>query len=265
MANLKKVSTAKPEDENTFEEEVNSFEMLAGYVDDEGTRHTSYSLREMTGKDQEAVSKNEVRNNPSKVVNILLTRCVTQIGEFTPKSLGAKKWEELIRDLYVGDQDSMLLELHRLSIGEEIESDNQCPNCKEHLKTFIEVDELEVTPFNGMDTIEFELPHGYRDKKGEIHKEGTMRRPKGLDREILVPLARTNLARAETVMLTRLSTFKSGKNIDEDIMGNLIVKDREYLRNLLQDNLFGVKHELEITCVHCDTKFKGSLNTLNFL
>lgn len=55
-------------------------EMLCGYTDKDGVKHTTYTLRDMTGRDEEAVSKPDVRQNPAKALNVLLSRCVTSIG-----------------------------------------------------------------------------------------------------------------------------------------------------------------------------------------
>lgn len=249
------------------EEDSQVFELLAGYKDKDGVTHREFTLREITGKDEEAIHKSDVKGNGSKIVSVLLSRCVTSIGTLTPKTMGKQRWEEIIKSLYTGDQDYMLIQLRKLSIGEEIEVNHVCPNkeCKAKLNTVLSVDELEVVPFSGERVIEFELPRGYKDKKGVLHKTGTMRLPTGLDREILTPLAKTNLAKAETVMLTRLCKFDDGAYVDDDVMGSLSIRDREYLQKLLQEHYFGVKLETEITCDSCGESFVGSFNASNFI
>ena len=280
MATLKsKAKVADIESEDLIEKAVSQefnladeddsqvYEMLAGYKDKDGVTHREFTLREITGKDEEAIHKSDTKSNGSKIVSILLSRCVTSIGTLTPKSLGKQKWEELIKSLYTGDQDYMLIQLRKLSIGDEVELNHVCPNkdCKAKLHTIVSVDELEVVPFSGERVIEFELPRGYKDKKGVVHKTGTMRLPTGLDREVLTPLAKTNLAKAETVMLTRLCKFDDGAYVDEDVMSSLSIRDREYLQKLLQEHFFGVKLETEITCDSCGESFVGSFNASNFI
>lgn len=250
------------------DEEDEVFEMLAGYKDENGVTHKEFTIREINGKDEEAIHKTDVKSNGSKVVSTLLTRCVTRIGTLTPKSVGGRaNWENIIKSLLTGDQDYMLIQLRKLSIGEEIEVNHVCPNpeCKTKLHTILDVDELEVIPFSGEREIAFELPRGYKDKKGVLHKTGTMRLPRGLDREVLTPLAKTNLAKAETVMLTRLCKFDDGAYVDEDVMGSLSIRDREYLQKLLQKHFFGVKLETEVICDSCGEAFTGSFNASNFI
>ena len=250
---------------NLAEDDEEVYELLAGYTDKDGVTHKEFTMREMTGRDEEAIHKGDVKNNSSKVASLLLSRCITSIGTLTPKSVGAKKWDDIIKSLYVGDQDYMLLQLRKISVGEELEVNHVCPNCKAKLKTTVPIDELEIKPFKGVKSIEFTLPRGYKDKHGEVHKTGTMRLPNGLDREILTPLAKSNLARAETVMLTRLCKFSDDMPIDESVMGDLSIRDREYLQKLLQEHNFGVSLETEVTCDSCGETFTGAFNATNFL
>lgn len=262
------VKEAVTQDVSLAEDESEVFELLAGYKDSDGVVHKEFTLREITGKDEEAIHKSDVKNNGSKVVSTLLTRCVTRIGSLTPKSVGGRSnWEDIIKSLLVGDQDYMLIQLRKLSIGNEVEVDHVCPNreCKAKLHTVVDVDELEVIPFSGEREVEFELPKGYKDKKGVLHRTGTMRLPTGLDREILTPLAKTNLAKAETTMLTRLCKFDDGAYVDDDVMSSLSIRDREYLQKLLQEHFFGVQLEVEVFCDSCGESFMGTFNASNFI
>lgn len=105
------------------------YSLLAGYTDKDGITHNTFTLREMTGADEEYVNRSDIKSNGAKVSTALLARCVTSIGTLTRKSVGGpKEWEDIIKHIYVGDRDVMLLELRRLSIGEEIEVTHTCPN-----------------------------------------------------------------------------------------------------------------------------------------
>lgn len=241
------------------------FEMPAGYLDSDGVLHKTFTIREMTGRDEEAISKSDLRQNGAKLITVLLERCVMSIGTLVKKEVGEIKWKEIIKSLYVGDQDYIVLKIRELSMGGEIEVTHICPNCKASMKTLLDVSELEVEPFKGERLIQFELPKGYRDKKGNVHTTGTMKLPTGYDREVLTPIAKKNVAQASTLMLTRLCKFDDGISVTEDVMRDLTVRDREYLQKLLQENLFGVNLEVDVTCVDCGEEFKGNLNSINFI
>lgn len=92
-----------------------------------------------------------------------------------------------------------------------------------------------------------------------------MRRPNGLDGELLTPIAKNNMAKAETALLTRLCKFDDGVHIDDSVMANLSVKDRNYLQKQLNDNFFGVNMSVDVMCDRCGESFKGSLNQTNFI
>lgn len=249
----------------TEDDEEEVYQLLAGYVDEHGTVHKEFTLREMTGKDEEAINKADLRGNGPKIASILLSRCVQRIGSITQRSAGAAKWLQIIKEIYSGDQDYMMLQLRRISIGDEITYTNECPHCKAKLTTYLPVDEVGIVEFKGQRFIPFELPKGYKDKKGVLHTQGIMRLATGLDREILIPLARVNPSKAETTMLTRLCKFDDGLPVDDDIMSSLTVRDRRYLQDILQDSLFGLETEIPVTCDTCGESFTGSMNTSNFI
>lgn len=247
-------------------EEVNedSYELLAGYIDSEGVLHKTFTIREMTGRDEEAIQKVD-KNNGSKMISTLLERCVTSIGSLTPDSVSQSDWSKIIKSLFIGDQDYILLQIRKESIGEEFIVNHECPSCHTSLTTYLSLEEIETIPFDGVREIEFTLPRGYKDKKKVLHSKGIMRIPNGIDREILTPIAKKNLAQGTTLMLTRLCTFEDGFPITNDVMADLTMKDREYLQKLLQDHIFGIKSEIPITCDSCGVEFMGSLNAANFI
>lgn len=249
-------------------EEEKEYDLLAGYTDENGTLHKTFTLREMNGADEEAVNRSDIKTNGAKVSTTLLARCVMSIGTITKKSVGnQKKWEDIIKSLFIGDRDIMLLELRRLSMGDEITINHVCPNsdCKAKLTTIVGIDELEITEFDGVTEIAFELPKGFTDKKGVLHRTGIMRRPNGLDGEILTPVAKNNLAKAETTLLTRICKFDDGAYIDDSIMAQLTIKDRNYLQGLLNEHFFGVNMSVDVMCDRCGEYFKGNLNQTNFI
>lgn len=251
---------------NPVFEDENTFTFLAGYTDSEGVTHKTFTLREPNGKDEEAMQKDS-KVNPCKSVTTLLSRVCLSIGSLTRESVGGmQKWESIIRDLYVGDVDYMLYCLRRLSFGDTIEVSHQCPECKSKLDTEIGLDEIEIVPYKGSSLISFSLPKGYKDSDGVIHKEGKIRLSKQLDREILYPIIKKgNLAKVNTMMLTRLISFDDGQYVDNDVVSHLVSRDRSYLDLILKENLFGVNPECEIICPDCGNEFTATLNVLNFI
>lgn len=253
--------------ENNIVNNVETFDLIGGYVDKQGTLHTDFDIREMNGSDEEAISKNEVKTNGGKIVRTILERCCERIGTIYKSDVKSSEWREIIQSLTVGDQDMMLTRIRQISLGQEIETAYKCPSesCKSDITVFVDVDELEIKPFLGEREIEFELPKGGRLKDGTIVKRGKLRHPNGLDREVLDGVMRKNSGLANTMMLTRLITELEGTKVHDDFVRNLSIKDRQYLQDLIKEHNFGIELEVEVTCPDCMETFRASLNAVNFI
>lgn len=240
-------------------------EFLAGYIDMEGNVHKEFEINEITGVEEEAIAKKGTRDNGGKLIRVLLERCIVRIGDYTPKSEGNAKWRDIIQALSVADQDYALLKLRELTLGSEIEMAHKCPNCSTELKSIIDMNELEIKPFGGDLEMDFELPKGYKDKQGNVHRLGKMRFPNGEDREVLDMTARNNMGTANTMLLTRCIVELGTVKIHDQIIRNMSLRDRDYLLKLLQENAYGLNLQTEIICVNCGEDFMATLNMVNFL
>ena len=282
MAGLKKannrndldkvVGQIEQENFRTLNEEVEIAEdgyvhvpMLAGYVDSDGNLHTTFTYREMNGKDEEAINKADVRQNGAKLINVLVERCVVQIGTLTKKECGAR-WGTIIRELLGGDLDYMAFKIRELSKGKEIEFKHKCPNCGTKLTTVVNTDEFELRPYMGQSVIDFTLFRGYKDGKGEVHKDGAIRLPNGFDREIVTPLFKKNASTAMTMMLTRLISFNDGALVTQNLVSEMSLRDREILEKIIKENTFGIETVLEnLICDSCGQDISGEVGQANFL
>ena len=244
---------------------VHDVPMLAGYVDKDGVLHTTFTYREMNGKDEEAISKADVRQNGAKMVNVLVERCVVAIGTLTKKECGAR-WGTIVRELLGGDLDYMAFKIRELSKGKEVEFTHKCPNCGSKLTTIVSTDEFNIKPYMGQSVIDFTLARGYKDGKKEIHKEGVIRLPNGFDREIVTPLFKKNVSTAMTMMLTRLISFNDGAIVTQNLVNEMTLRDRDILEKIIKENTFGVDTTLDnLICSNCGQDISGEVGQSNFL
>lgn len=237
--------------------------LLAGYIDKDGVRHTTFTYREMNGKDEEAISKADVRSNGAKLINILCERCVVAIGTLTKKDNRAQ-WGQIIRDMLGGDLDYMAFKIRELSKGKEIEFTHKCPQCGTKLNTILNTDEFEIKPFMGSYTIDFSLIRGYKDGKGEIHKDGVIRLPNGFDREIVTPLFKKNPSTATTMLLTRLISFNDGAFVTQNSVSEMSLRDRDIFEKIINENAFGIDTSIDIVCSSCGADISGEAGQSNF-
>ena len=243
---------------------VHDVPLLAGYVDKDGVLHTTFTYREMNGKDEEAISKADVRQNGAKMVNVLVERCVVQIGTLTKKDCGAR-WGTIIREMLGGDLDYMAFKIRELSKGKEVEFAHKCPNCGTKLNTVVNTDEFQIKPYMGQSAIDFTLVRGYKDAKGEVHKDGVIRLPNGFDREIVTPLFKKNVSTAMTLMMTRLISFNDGALVTQNNVNEMTLRDREILEKIIKENTFGIDTTLELVCSSCGQDISGEVGQSNFL
>ena len=268
----KVVDQIESESIRTFNDEIEVSEdgyvhdvpLLAGYTDKNGVLHTTFTYREMNGKDEEAISKAEVRQNGAKMVNVLVERCVVAIGTLTKKECGAS-WGQIIREMLGGDLDYMAFKIRELSKGKEVEFTHKCPNCGSKLTTIVNTDEFEIKPFMGSYSVDFSLVRGYKDGKGEIHKDGVLRLPNGFDREIVTPLFKKNVSTATTMLLTRLISFNDGAFVTQSLVNEMSLRDRDILEKIIKENTFGLDTSLDITCATCGADISGEVGQSNFL
>lgn len=244
---------------------VHDVPLLAGYIDSEGKLHETFTYREMNGKDEEALSKADVRSNGAKMVNTLVERCVVQIGSLTKKECGSR-WGTIIREMLGGDLDYMAFKIRELSKGNEVEFTHKCPNCGTKLTTVVNTEEFNIKSYTGQSAINFTLVRGYKDKKGEVHKEGIIRLPNGLDREIVTPMFKKNMSTAMTMLLTRLVAFDDGVTVTQNGISELSLRDRDILEKIIKENTFGVDTSIEnIMCTSCGQDISGEMGQSNFL
>ena len=243
---------------------VHDVPLLAGYVDENGVLHSTFTYREMNGKDEEAISKAEVRANGAKLVNVLVERCVSQIGTLTKKECGTSKWGKIVREMLGGDLDYMAFKIRELSKGKEVQFTHKCPECGAKLNTVVNTDEFGIIPYKGQSVIDFELARGYRDGKGEIHKEGVIRLPNGFDREIVTPIFKKNVSTATTLLLTRLISFNDGALVTQNLVNDMVIRDRDILEQIVAENSFGIDTSIELSCATCGSDISGTVGQSNF-
>ena len=114
----------------------------------------------------------------------------------------------------------------------------------------------------------FELPKGYVDEKGQVHREVTLREITGADQEAMLnPQHRNNPARMLTALLarviTRLGTLE-GRQVDTSVTANMLKSDRDFLILKLKEIDSGPEMDIDVECPDCGKKFKAMLDISDF-
>lgn len=112
---------------------------------------------------------------------------------------------------------------------------------------------------------EFELPIGYVDKEGTLHKHGTMRLATAMDE--ITPLndmrVQSNQAYLTIVLLTRVVTSLGTLNhITNNVIENLFSADIAFLQTFYQQINENSSVFRVITCPHCNKEIEINLSDL---
>lgn len=114
----------------------------------------------------------------------------------------------------------------------------------------------------------FELPKGYVDPKGQVHREITIREITGADQEAMLnPQLRNNPAKMLTALLarviTRLGTLE-GRQVDTTVTAAMLKSDRDFLILKLKEIDAGPEMDIDVECPDCGKKFKAMLDISDF-
>lgn len=112
---------------------------------------------------------------------------------------------------------------------------------------------------------EFELPRGYVDANGEVHKRGVMRLANAAD-EILPlrdPKVQQNPGYLTIILLARVIT-KLGtlSTVNTRVIEGLFTMDLAYLQDLYQRINMSEMPVYRVTCPHCNRELEVPLDFL---
>jgi hypothetical protein len=99
---------------------------------------TTAVLRPLTGAEEEWLASHP--DAPSAVaVTHLLSHCLLGLGERTPD-------RDLVRRLLVGDRDFLMLQLRRLTLGDQLQAVVSCPACTAPMDVDFRLGDVPVQP-----------------------------------------------------------------------------------------------------------------------
>lgn len=112
---------------------------------------------------------------------------------------------------------------------------------------------------------EFDLPMGYVDRDGNLHKTGSMRLATAMDEiaPLRDPRVRGNQAYLVIVLLSRVVTrLGTLPQITTGVIENLFAADLAYLQTLYRRINEEGKTTIPVTCPHCNTEHELDLANL---
>src|SRR5438093_13466145 len=116
-----------------FEQLCDTDLLLPGGLVLEGDRiATRAELRPLTGREEEWMAEHAAAPNAVTVTH-LLSSCLIRLDDFTVS-------EDLVRQLLVGDRDYLMLQLRRLTLGDDFQAVIACMKCGGKMDVNFEAD-----------------------------------------------------------------------------------------------------------------------------
>lgn len=170
-------------------------ELPGGLLKDDGSLIVEAEVRELTGEDEEYLAKALVNKNQGRLIAALLERGVVSIG-------AEKSNPHLLKNLLVGDRDTLLLAIRKATYGKDLELKFDCPMCGEEMKVLYDLD-------TDVPMQKLEDPY-QREWRVELRHggEALVRLPNGYDQEAILE-QKLNTAESNSLLL-----FKCIKRIN---------------------------------------------------
>jgi len=242
------------------------FELPVGYIDEFGRLYRTATLRKMTGHEEALLADKKLRQNGGRLVTELLTNCLVKLGEIQ------RVGREIVAQLTSPDRNYLLLELRKITFGQEIEARYPCPACSETTSILEDLDTLPVRRLNGDISTEIlvELEDGYEDKGGEIYTNMVFRLPNGVDEEKIASVAKENASRGTNALLTRclVSVGEMPQNRREGLgtklISDLTMGDRARIEKMFRQKMPGADLQHEVQCESCGRTFQVAMDLTSF-
>lgn len=101
-----------------------------GLITPSGETITEIEVRELNGRDEEAISK---CRTVGKALNLIVERGIAKVGDRTPTEMD-------FNSMLAGDRDTALLHIYSVTFGSEVNASRVCVTCAETVDLTIDLD-----------------------------------------------------------------------------------------------------------------------------
>ena len=224
------------------------------------------TLRKMTGKEEALLGDPKLRSNGGKLITALLANCVTALERVEPVD------RSVIGQLTSADRNFLLLELRRLTFGDEMEAHYRCPHCQGSTTVWEDLSLLEVKSLeDGAEPeIQIVLQDGYQDPDGNWQYEFVFGLPTGEDEEAAASRRDNNPARQRDALLARclkrLGDLEPRRIrvIGPRILADLSMGDRRLIQKAMVEAAPGPDLTREVVCDLCGESYRTTLDMSHF-
>lgn len=226
----------------------------------DGKPYRKIVLREVVGLDEEAISQPAYKENAPAMIVELLYRCIADV-EGAPRLPNKKE----IKNLPVGVLDFIVLELRKVSMGDDFNFTIACINedCKKPLEGTIKISQIPMKEGSFEDK-EVILERGVT-VGGKRLKKAIVRVPDGNIQEIFFKKSDfSKFGEVNTELISACLVSIDDQKVDKSTVSAMARIDRKKLSDMLKD-LPGPDTMVSLTCPSCGRQFEAPLNVFDFL
>lgn len=223
-----------------------SVTLPGGYITATGEVINQAEIRELNGKDEEAISRS---SNIGKAIVTILQRGTVKIGD-------QKVDDKILDSLLSGDRDMLLLAIFKATFGETVDLNAYCEGCEE-VKT-VNVNLTTDIPVKVLTDPIGDRVFTVQGKNNEI----TVKLPTGLIQKELITNSDKTSAELTTLLLEGTVVQIDGNPVLSKIqVQNLGIVDRRTIVEEIDKRVSGPQFDdLKITCPDCESEVTVPIN-----
>jgi hypothetical protein len=227
---------------------------LPGGIWREGIRYQEAGLRPLCGEDEAFLTDTRGSLFPARQISVLLGRCLTRLGPFSPVSADAAG------SLTAGDREALLLHLRRLTLGERMPCVLVCPapGCGAKMDLELRIGDLLQPPYA-------DAPEQHEvtiSENGDSYQV-RFRLPTGADMEAAAEWAGNDLSAATGLALKRCVVQVNRKGEGEPLASIPQAVLRELPETMARlDPQAEIR--LDLACPECGRHFSTVLDAADF-
>jgi hypothetical protein len=215
----------------------NVFQLCGGYWQNDGVWTTEFEVRELTGRDEEYLSRIK---DPAKMMIGIIERGLVRVGD-DPSS------REVMDSLLSGDWDTVMLAIRVVTFGPEVEVVVKCRNCSSDYEAKVHLlDNVERRTATSD-----EMHYTVEGRKGTVY---TLSAAYGsLQRKILTSSPDSTASELNTLVLSEcVQKIGPMPVVNTDSVRNLSMADRALLLDEINKRVIGpMVNEVRTECPNC--------------
>ena len=253
--NIMETASSVPEDEVEEQPELSLTEaddtvinLPGGYLKFSGEVITEAEVRELTGRDEEVISR---ATTVEKTLSEVLTRGTVRVGT-------EKTTEDMLDSLLSGDRDFLLLKIFKATFGPSLSASPYCDSCGKQVDVEVDLDrDVPVRKLSKPSDRRFTVDIS----KGQVLCD----LPSGNTQREMMSAAGKNIAELSTILLKNtLVEIRGVTVISPNQVLDLSIRDRRKIGEEILNRVPGpLLQQTATPCPNCGTKLEVPLAMAN--